>query len=94
MLLIMVGNMASIFTQVYMAKVTPIYSFFPHLLHTVPFTSLSPLWTHVDIFMIVFHLQLSKTKCTVGLLLSFFVDENPVIPLQSQVKTQDEYTSF
>ena len=43
MLLIMVGNMASIFTQVYIAKATPIYIFFPHLLHAVPFTSLSLL---------------------------------------------------
>ena len=43
MLLIMVGNMASIFTQAYIAKVTPIYSFFPQLHHTVPFTSLSLL---------------------------------------------------
>ena len=42
-LLIMAGNMASIFTQVYITKVTPIYSFFPHLLHTVPFTSISLL---------------------------------------------------
>ena len=55
MLLIMVGNMASIFTQVYSAKVTSICSFFPHLLHTVPFTSLSLLWALVDIFMLLFN---------------------------------------
>ena len=54
MLVIMVGNMASIFTQVYIAKMTPIYSFFSRLLHTVPFTSLSLLWVHVDIFMVIF----------------------------------------
>ena len=54
MLLIMVGNMVSIFTQVYIEKVTPIYSFFPHLLHTVPFTSFSLLWAHVDVFMVIF----------------------------------------
>ena len=54
MLLIMVGNVASIFTQLYGAKVTPICSFFPHLLYTVPFTSLSLLWGPVDIFMVVF----------------------------------------
>ena len=40
MMLIMVGNMASIFTQVYIAKAAPIYIFFHHLPHTVPFTSL------------------------------------------------------
>ena len=43
MFMIMVSNMASILTQVYMAKVTPIYNFFPHLLHTLPFISLSLL---------------------------------------------------
>ena len=39
MLLIIVGNMASILIQVNITKVTSIYSFFPHLLHTVPLTS-------------------------------------------------------
>ena len=53
MLLIMVGNMASIFTQVYIAKATPIYSFSPHLLHTMPFTSLpffQPIWASSWLF--------------------------------------------
>ena len=54
LLLIMVGNKESIFTQVYIAKVTPIYIFFPHLQHTVPFTSLSLLWAHVNIFKVIF----------------------------------------
>ena len=54
MLLNVVGNMTSIFTQVYIAKMTLLYSFFPYVLHTVPFTSLSLLFAHVDIFMVVF----------------------------------------
>ena len=49
----MLGNIASIFTQVYIAKVTSIFIFFPHLLYTVPFTSLSlfePMWTFSWLF--------------------------------------------
>ena len=41
MLFNMVGNVASIFSQVYTTKVTLTYSFFPDLLHTVQFTFLS-----------------------------------------------------
>ena len=78
MLLIMVGNMASIFTQVYIAKVTPIYSFFPHLLHTVPFTSLSLLWAHVDIFMVIFICSCHRPNVQWGFCLHFG-DENSAI---------------
>ena len=35
-------------------KVTSIHSFFANFLHTVAFTSLPFLWTHADIFMVVF----------------------------------------
>ena len=41
--------MASIFTEEYTAMATSIYNFFPHMLHTVPFTSLFLLWALVDI---------------------------------------------
>ena len=54
MLLIMVGKMASIFTQLYIVKTASIYIFFPHLLHAVPFTSHPLLWAHVEIFMVIF----------------------------------------
>ena len=43
MSLIMVDDVASIFTQVYMAKVTSIHYFFPDFLHAVPFISLNIL---------------------------------------------------
>ena len=71
MLLIMVGNMASIFTQVYIAKVTLVYSFFPYLLHTVPFTSLSLLWAHVDIFMVIFICSCHRPNVQWGFCLPF-----------------------
>ena len=67
----MVGNMASIFTEVYIAKVTPIYGFFPHLLHTVQFTSLSLLWGHVDIFMVIFICSCYRPNVEWGFCLPF-----------------------
>ena len=95
MLLIMVGNMASIFTQVYIAKVTSIYSFFPHLLHTVPFTSLSLLWAHVDIFMVIFICSCHRPNVQWGFCLPFSRWKyQQSIPVQSQVRSQDEHTSF
>ena len=71
MFLIMVGNIASIFTQVYIAKMTPIYNFFPHLLYTVPFASLSLLWAHVDIFMVVFICNFHRPSVQWGFCLHF-----------------------
>ena len=67
----MVGNMASIFTQIYITQVTSIYSFFPHLLHTVPFTSLSLLWVNVDIFIVVFIYSCHDTYVQWGFCLLF-----------------------
>ena len=80
MLLIMVGKMASILTQMYSVKVTLIYSFFPHLLHTLPFTSFSLLWACVNIFIIVFFFILAVT-CPMysGASAFIFLAENPVI---------------
>ena len=54
MLLIMVGNVAYIFTQVYTVNVTFIQSFFHNFLCTMSFTYLSLLQAYVDIFMVVF----------------------------------------
>ena len=71
MLLIMVGNMASIFMQVYIAKASPIYHFFPHVLHTVPFISLSLLWDHVDIFMVLFICSCHRPNVQWGFCLPF-----------------------
>ena len=71
MLLMIVGNVASIFTQVYIAKATSIYSFFPHLLHTVPFTSLPLLWAHVDIFMFIFICSCHRPNVQWGFCLCF-----------------------
>ena len=61
----MVGNMTSIFTQVCIAKVTPIYSFLPHLLHTVPFTYLFLLLANVGIFMIESVKAANENFCSV-----------------------------
>ena len=71
MLFIMVGNMASIFTQVYIAKVTSIYNFFPHLLYTLPFTYLSLLWGLVDIFMAIFIWSCHRPNVQWGFCLPF-----------------------
>ena len=78
MLLIKVGNMESTLTQVYIAKVTPIYSFFPHLLHTVPFTSLSLLWAHVDIFMVIFICRYHSPMYSAASAF-LFLDENQAV---------------
>ena len=74
----MVGNVASIFTQVYIAKATSIYSFFPHLLHAVPLTSLSLLSAHVDIFM-VFSFAAVTGPMYSGASAFLFLDTNPAI---------------
>ena len=71
MLLIMVVNMASIFTQVYNAKMTLIYNFFPQLLHTVLFASLSFHWANVDIFMVVFICSCHRPNAQWGFHLPF-----------------------
>ena len=78
MLLIMVGNMASIFTQVYIAKVTPIYSFFLicciqcHL-HLFPF--FEPMWT----FSWLFSLAAVTGPMYSGASAFLFLDENQAI---------------
>ena len=69
--------MASICTQMYIAKVTPIYSFFHHLLHTVPFTSLYHVWAHVDISQFPFA-AITGQMCS-GVSAFLFLDENPAI---------------
>ena len=71
MLLIMVGNMLSIFTQVYSTKATLLYSFFLNLLHKFPFTYLSLLWTHVDIFMAIFICSCHRPNVQWGFCLHF-----------------------
>ena len=71
MLLIMVGDMASIFTKVYITKATPIYSFFPHLLHTVPFTSL-PFFESMWTFLLLFSFAAVTGPMYSWLLPSFF----------------------
>ena len=92
MLFIMAANVTSIFTQMYIAKMTSKHSFFPNFLHTVPLTSLSPSFSHYGHFHGCFHLQLSEAQCTVGLLPFFFLMKiQPSIPLQSQVES---HTSF
>ena len=67
----MVGNMASIFTQMYIGKATAIYSFSSHLLHTLPFTSPSLLLVHVDIFMVVFICSCHRPNVHWGFCLPF-----------------------
>ena len=71
MLLIMVDNMTSISTQVYIAKATASCSFFPHFWHTMPFTSLSFLWAHADIFMIAFICSVHSYNIQWGVYLPF-----------------------
>ena len=78
MLLIMVGNMASICTQVYIAKTTPIHSFFPYLMHIVLFTfltSLESMWT----FSWLFSFAAVTGSMYSGTCAFFFLDENPAI---------------
>ena len=79
LMLIMVGNMVSIFTQVYIAKVTPIYSFVPHLPHTMPFLHLfyffEPMWT----FLWMFSFATVTGPVYSGASAFPFVDENPAI---------------
>ena len=90
----MVGNMASIFTQVYIANVTPIYTFFPHLLHALQYTSLSLLWAHVDIFLVVFICSCHGSNVQWDFCLPFFLMKvQQPIPLQSQIQSENEFTS-
>ena len=95
MLLIMVGNIASIFYTSVHCKgdihIQFLSSFTAYSAIYISFPSLSPCGH----FHGYFHLQLSQTQCTVGLLPSFFkMKIQQPIPLQSQVKSQDEHTPF
>ena len=67
MLLIVVSNVASIFTEVYMAKMTSIHSLPLNFLHIVTVISF-PSWSRCGDFHGRFHLQLSQVSCTVELL--------------------------
>ena len=93
MFLIMVGNMASIFTQVHIAETKPIYSFFPHLLHTVPFTFLSLLWAHASIFMAIFICSCHRPNVQWGFCLPFPRWKSSNQSHCNQVKSHNEHTS-
>ena len=97
MLLIMVGNMAShLYTSIHCKGGMPMYSFFSHLLHTLPFTSPFPSLRPCGHFHGSFHLQLSEAQCTSGA--CAFHSSRWKSWNQShwnlKLKSQDEHTSF
>ena len=94
MLLIMVGNVVSIFTQVYITKVTPIQflcSFAAYNAIYISFLSLSPCQHFHGCFICYCH----RLLCTVGFLLSFFLIKiQQSFPLQSRVKSMMNILPF